>query len=135
MKKAKQEPLGVQIYCQSHLTEDGLHLLSHAHLYMDEEWCKTAMDRYGVVFYRDSKHANGAIVCTDFKGKAYYYQFYVRDGKIEQVFVKDQEVVIDWIKDGMVKRTIVTGSMENERRPEGIDGGVRSEGEQRPISG
>lgn len=83
---------GIQIYAKKVLDVKKLPNLMIHDPYVKED-DKALMIEHGVVFFRDSDHADGAIACTDFLGSTFYYQFYVdrKTGQVLQVFLDGQK--------------------------------------------
>lgn len=107
-KQTEVEVEGVQVYARGQLSPKDLYELANCDLYQDEIAREAAQRQYGVLFYRDDKHAAGAIACTEFKGRAWYSQYYVsvEDGKIVQSTHVNYGCEVKWVKESGVNRVM-----------------------------
>lgn len=104
-KKKFRDVVGIQVYASKEIDIQMLpNLVGSNSPYVSELTKQTLLDM-GVVFFRDSKHGHGAIVCTDFKGLSKYLQFYVdeRIGTVGQIFLDNVDREIVEIASGTVK--------------------------------
>ena len=102
--KKFESVIGVQIY-----SSKPLHVVELPNLVKNDPYVedanKTALKDCGVVFYRNSDHANSAIACTSHKGATFYTQLYIdkKTGEVGQVFLLNVPRNVEFITDSVVK--------------------------------
>jgi len=95
--------IGVQIYADKKVDLSTMPNLIDFCPYESPDAAAKFRER-GIVFWRDARSADGAIADTNFKGPAFYYQFFIHkdSGEVVKAWVEHEEREILWIKGSRV---------------------------------